>query len=390
MLAAHREWDRVQGAAGRAHGYTHVAQGGADKRLRIGYVSPDFRRHSVSYFFAPILAHHDRDKVEVYCYAEVNHADEVTQRLQGAAEHWFSTVGLSDEAVARQIHEDGIDILIDLAGHTRGNRLGVFTYKPAPIQATYLGYFTGTGLAAMDYWLTDEVMSPLDTIEATVEEPYRLPRSCVVYQAPAQAPAVVARSAEAVLTFGSFNDLSKLGPRVVPVWSEILRRVPASQLLIKAQQLAADNERTRLLEAFAAEGIGPERLELRSYAANVTEHLAQYGEVDIALDAMPRTGGTTTAEALWMGVPVVSLAGRRFIERLSASMLEAVGLSELVSADEAGYIETAVALAAASSKRAVLRQALRSRMLSSPLCDAAGLAQALEEAYRHMWRRWLG
>jgi len=340
---------------------------------------------AVSYFFEPILAAHDRAQVEVICYAEVQPGDEVTARLRGLADGWVTTVGLSDAALAERIHGDGIDVLVDLAGHTGQNRLGAFTYKPAPIQATYLGYFTTTGLEAMDYWLSDAVLTPLDTVEQATETIWRLPRTCVVYQAPTEAPAVAERPPAGPVTFGSFNDLSKISPEAVSRWSEILRQVPGSRLLLKAKQLADAGECEKWRSRFEAEGIDRARLELRARTASLGEHLGMYGEVDIALDAMPRTGGTTTAEALYMGVPVVSLAGQRFIERLSASMLVSVGLEELVAESEEEYIARAVALAGDDERRRALRSSLRERMLGSPLCDARGLAAALEQAYRQMW-----
>jgi predicted O-linked N-acetylglucosamine transferase (SPINDLY family) len=295
---------------------------------------------------------------------------------------------MSDAQLAQRIYADGIDILVDLAGHTGKNRLRAFTFKPAPIQCSYLGYFATTGLAAMDYWLTDEVLTPADTVEQSSETIYRLPRSCLVYEAPDVAPAVVERPAGGPVTFGSFNDLSKVSAAAVEVWSEILRRVPGSRLLMKARQLAGEAECSAWEARFAAQGIEAERLILRSRTEGQAEHLAMYGEVDIALDAIPRTGGATTAEALWMGVPVISLAGERFIERLSATMLNAVGLDELVAMTTADYIEKAVALAGDAERQRVLRQGLRARMASSPLCDARGLAQALEAAYQVMWQHW--
>jgi len=390
MLSLHREWDRVHGAAGRAAQYGHQRDVAAsDRRLRIGYVSPDFRQHSVSYFFEPILAAHDRDQVEVICYAEViPPGDEVTARLQALADGWVTTVGLGDAALAQRIHDDRIDILIDLAGHTGNNRLGAFTYKPAPVQVTYLGYFTTTGLAAMDYWLTDEVMCPVDTIELSVEENYRLPRCCVCYQPPDDAPAVVDRPGGQGVVFGSFNDLSKVAPVAIERWAEIMRQVPESRLIMKAWQLADAGACRGLSEQFSRRGIEPGRLTLRAHTINKREHLAMYGEVDIALDSMPRTGGTTTAEALYMGVPVISLAGQRFIERLSASMLQAVGLGELVADSGEDYISLAVRLAGDEARRRSLRAGLREQLLSSPLCDAEDLTRTLELTYRQLWRRW--
>jgi len=385
MLESHVEWDSVYGAEGRAHIYPHVSRSGADKRLRIGYVSPDFRRHPVCYFFEPILANHDRSAVEVYCYAEVREPDDMTEHLRSLADGWCTTMGLSDAQLAQRIYDDGIDVLIDLAGHTAGNRLQAFTFKPAPVQVTYLGYFTTTGLAAMDYWLTDEVLTPVDTAERSTESIYRMPRCCLVYQAPKDAPEVVERPEGCTITFGSFNDLSKVAPESLERWSEILRRVPDSRLLIKARQLADEVERNKLCGCFAFHGIEAERLILRSHTASQAEHLAMYGEVDIALDSMPRTGGTTTAEALWMGVPVISFAGHHFIERLSASMLNAVGLDALIASTPDEYIDKAVALAENEQRRKKLRMELRGCLESSSLCDAPGLSRLLESSYRDMW-----
>jgi len=385
MLAEHRAWDEQH----RVTRFAHARRGDPEKRLKVGYVSPDLRRHSVSYFFEPILKAHDRSQVEVYCYAEVGKPDEVTERLKGEADHWRSTVGLSDEAVARQIHEEGIDILIDLAGHTRRSRLAVFAYKPAPVQATYLGYFTTTGLEAMDYWITDEVLTPADTVERTTEEIWRLPRCCLVYQAPREAPAVVPRPAEGHVVFGSFNALSKVSDEAVALWSAVLRAVPGSRLLLKTRALDREAMCKEVTARFAAHGIEAKRLDLRGRTPGVAEHFASYGEVDIALDTIPRTGGTTTADALWMGVPVVSLAGPRFIERLSATMLTAVGLDELIAADCEDFVAKAVALARENKRRAELRADLRRRMVSSELCDGRGLAAALEAAYREMWRQYV-
>ena len=389
MLAAHQEWDHAHGGGPeRARTFRHEHNDDPERHLRIGYVSPDFRHHAVSYFFEPLLKAHDCQQVEVFCYAEVIHPDTVTRRLQAQADHWRSTVDLSDEAMARQIFDDGIDILIDLAGHTAGNRLKAFSYKPAPVQASYLGYFTTTGLAAMDYWITDEVLTPRDTVELTTETIYRLPRCCLVYQAAADAPDVMQPDHEHV-TFGSFNQARKISSATVALWSAVLQAVPQSQLLLKSKRLADTAVQTKVRQQFATHGIDSKRLILLSATASYREHLATYGQVDIALDTIPRTGGSTTADALWMGVPVITLAGERFIERLSATMLSAVGLQELITPSREDYVACALALAQDHNRRNTLRSSLRQRMADSPLCDATDLARALEHAYRQMWRQFL-
>ncbi len=387
ILEAHRAWDRIHGGAAKAATFGHTRHGDPDKRLRIGYVSPDFRKHAVSYFFEPLLEAHDRSKVEVYCYAEVPQPDDVTARLQLQADHWRSTVGLCDEDAARRIHADGIDILIDLAGHTAGNRLGIFTYKPAPIQATYLGYCTTTGLTAMDYWISDCYLNPEDTPELATENIYRLRRCWLCYRPPGAAPEPADRPPDVPLTFGSLNNLVKLTPEVIALWSRILQAVPGSRLLLKTWQLAHRPERTRISHAFAGHGISAERLILEGASAH---YLETYQRIDIALDPFPRTGGATTADALWMGVPVISLAGDRYIERQGVSLLTAVGLPELIAYSREQYLAKAVALAQEPQRRSSIHHTLRPRMARSPLCDAASLAQDLESAYREMWQHYLG
>ncbi|MBI5450497.1 MAG: tetratricopeptide repeat protein [Gammaproteobacteria bacterium] len=389
LLADHREWDRVFGAAGRAHAYVHSRQQPPGRKLKIGYVSPDFRRHAVGYFVEPLLREHDRSQYEIWCYAELEASDPVSHRLHLLVDGWRFTQNLDDRTLARRIHDDGIDILIDLAGHTKGNRLGAFTYKPAPVQATYLGYFSTTGLAAIDYWISDDVLHPAGSIEQSVEQVWRLPRCCLAIEPPAVAPPVSVRPAGEAVTFGSFNDLTKITPLTVERWSSILLQLPQSRLMMKARQLDDQGVCQRLQTQFAGHGIDAQRLILRGWSATQAEHLASYGEVDIALDSMPRTGGSTTMEGLWMGVPLVTLQGGRFIERLSSTMLEAIGHHELIASTPEDYITKAVALAGDPERLQRLRAGLRPLVQSSPLCDGRGLARALEQAYRDMWQGWL-
>ncbi len=386
LLEAHREWDRQHAFPEHQH-YHHQTADEREKRLRIGYLSPDFRRHPVSFFFEPLLTGHDRRIVEVICYAEVAQPDEVTTRLQKQADGWRFIHGHSDEQVARMIHEDGIDILVDLAGHTAGNRLRVFSCKPAPIQASYLGYCATTGLAAMDYWISDTVLTPDDSPEQASESLIRLPRCWLCYQPPADAPMVSVRGgAGEPVTFGSFNHLAKLTPKVIALWSRILQQTPGSILLLKTRQLADPAIREETTARFATEGITAERLQLLPASA---DYLQDYGVVDIALDPFPRTGGATTVDALWMGVPVITLAGERFIARQGASLLGALGLDSLIATGPEDYVDKTVELAQNHGLRHQLRQQLRDRMAHSELCDGPGLAQALESCYRDMWKAYL-
>jgi len=386
LLAAHQAWDQAHGGGPeRAQTFRHDRHDDPERRLRIGYVSPDFKQHAASYFFEPLLAAHDRQQVEVFCYAEVNNPDAVTQRLQIQANHWCTTIGMSDEALAQRICADGIDILIDLAGHTAGNRLKAFTYKPAPVQASYLGYCTTTGLATMDYWLTDTILYPEHSPELIAETPWRLDRCWLCYRPAADAPAVVMPQHDHI-TFGSLNELSKLTSTVIAVWSEILRTLPRSRLLLKTRALTDPAMQQQITARFAEQGIASERLRLLPHSA---DYLPVYQTIDIALDPFPRTGGATTADALWMGVPVITLAGERCIERQGMGMLSAVGLEELITSSREDYIACALALAEDHDRRRHLRSSLRRRMADSPLCDAASLAHTLEHAYRQMWRRFL-
>jgi len=382
MLEAHQEWDQKQGQLNQYH---HTEKRDIDKQLRIAYVSPDLCGHSVAYFMAPILESHNKEDFEVYCYAGVEQPDAMTEHLQSVVSCWRSTLGLTAAQLAEKIYADKIDILVDLAGHTAGNRLDAFAFKPAPIQISYLGYFTTTGLSTMDYWLTDSVLHPAGTVELATERLWRMPRSCLAYHAPKDAPDVLPREEGTAVTFGCFNDLSKVSEAALELWIKILHKVPGSRLLLKARQLGDASLRLQLQQYFEQQGIAAERVELLPVTQKIRDHLLKYHEVDIALDTIPRTGGASTAEALWMGVPVVTLAGERYIERLSASMLTAVGLEELIASSSQEYIETAVELAQDIVKRATLRQGLRQQMTASALCDAKGLTQVLEQQYRQMW-----
>ncbi|MFQ5435683.1 MAG: tetratricopeptide repeat protein, partial [Anaerolineae bacterium] len=382
-LEAHRLWDDRHGGPFKAQTFTHH-RGAHPTKLRIGYVSPDLKRHAVSTFLEPILAAHDHQAFEIFCYAEVAQPDEITERLRIHSDGWRDTTGRNAMEVARQIHEDGIHILVDLAGHTSGNRLDVFAYKPAPVQLTYLGYCATTGLAAMDYWITDEVLMPPDSPEMAVEEIVRLPRCWLCYQPPSPAPAVKAqRGGGEPVTFGSFNHLSKLSDAVLACWSQILGQLPHATLLLKTQQLADPAVQEQILNRFAAHGVEPQRLRLEGASS---DYLERYNAVDIALDPFPRTGGATSADALWMGTPVITLVGRFVIERQGASMLTALELKELVADSEEQYIAKAVQLARDPQTRQNLHQNLRQRMQASPLCDGPGLATALEDCYRRFWQ----
>ncbi len=338
----------------------------ADRPLRVGYLSPDFRQHVVRQFFEPVLWRHDPENIEVYCYSETKRPDFATFQVRWVADRWFRTHGVTDEDVAQQIVDDRIDILVDLAGHTAHNRLGVMTYRPAPVQATYLGYFGSTGLSTIDYWITDPVIHPEDTDEPVVEKIWRLPRCGFSYGVPRHAPPVRDRPKNKPMVFACFNNVSKAGMDVVDAWAEILRRAPRSRLLLKDRRFAFGRSRQIWKKRFERRGIDLKRIEFRGNSPH-PEYMNTYNEIDVALDPFPRTGGTTTCDALWMSVPVVTLAGKRYVTRLSTTKLHAVGAPELVTESREAYIEKAVELAKNRSLRNEYHSTLRNLRMQEKL-----------------------
>jgi protein O-GlcNAc transferase len=364
-----------------------------ERRLRIGYVSGDFCEHSVSYFFEPLLASHNHSEVEVFAYSSLNRAeeDETTARLRSLADHWISICGWDDKHAAEEIREDRIDILIDLGGYTTRGRLAVFALKPAPVQVTWLGYLNTTGLAAMDYRITDAIADPAgETDRFNSEALVRLRPPFLCYRPFDHAPPVSGLPAYEAghLTFGSFNDLPQLTPGVIKLWAKLLHAVRGSRLIIKTEQMRDAPTARQLRSRFADEGIAPERIDLLAWRVRPANHLARYGLVDVALDPFPFNGVTTTCEALWMGVPVVTLRGDRPYARVGASLLASVGLQEFVTEAPESYVEMAASLGKDLSQLRELRLGLRDRMRASPLCDGEGFARAIEQAYRRMWQNW--
>ena len=362
------------------------------RKLRIGYVSPDFRTHSVAYFFEPLIKAHNKENVEVYCYSNVMKPDNVTERLKAEADNWFSIVGKNDEDVAEQIRRDEIDILVDLAGHTAKNRLLVFAYKPAPIQVTWLGYGSTTGMSAIDYRFTDEVADPIGEADNQhSEELIRLESGFLCYKGNESAPEISRLPCleRGYITFGNFNNLTKTTPEVVKLWSDILHAVPNAHFLMKSRQLKDEEAKARYKGMFEKEGISGDRIEFFGWLPNKKDHLGLYSKIDIGLDPFPYNGTTTTCEALWMGVPVVTMLGDRHFGRVGASILKHVGLGELIADDPKSYVETALQLSINVSKLAALRNGLRDQMINSPLCDASAFAMNVEEAYIRMWERYV-
>ncbi|HAX78233.1 MAG TPA: hypothetical protein DCY88_21040, partial [Cyanobacteria bacterium UBA11372] len=387
----HKSWaKRHASLLGENLDYSAIARI-PEKLLRIGYVSGDFLTHSVSFFFEPLLTAHNQRDFEVICYANNNKSDATTARLRKCAEGWREIYNLNDEQFAALVIQDKIDILVDLSGHTNGNRLLAFARKIAPIQVSYIGYPNTTGIDTIDYRITDNRADPEGQTEHLYSEQLiRLPHGFLCYQPPQNYPDVSSSPLleKGYITFGCFNNLSKVNPQLISYWANILKNVPESRMLIKSWTLSDSGMRDELHRLFQQQGIEPNRIELSGWIAAKNEHLSLYDRVDIALDTFPYNGTTTTCEAMWMGVPVISLAGKSHVSRVGVSLLSSVGLEELIAQSAPEYIQKAVNLANNKNKLQQLRASLRSRMQAAPLTNASLIAQSLETAYRQMWRRW--
>jgi predicted O-linked N-acetylglucosamine transferase (SPINDLY family) len=358
------------------------------QRLRVGYVSADFRDHATAYFVEPILSAHDHQQLEVYCYADVARPDAVTRRLQGYADHWRSLVGLADGQAADLIRQDEIDILVDLNGHTGWNRLLVFARRPAPVQVCYLGYMSTTGLLAMNYRLTDIHSDPPGLTEACYqEELVRLPECGLCYRpgpTPEVAPELPARRSGHV-TLACLNNLAKVSAELLGVWARILVAAPGARLLLLTVASRTSDQWVR--DTLERHGVAPERVELVGRTGSRPAYLEHYQKVDLCLDPFPYNGVTTTCDALWMGVPVISLAGKTAVSRQGVSILRTIGLDELVAETPEAYVRLAAEVAGDLSRLSALRAGLRQRLERSPLLDAVRFSRHLEAAYREMAAR---
>jgi protein O-GlcNAc transferase len=389
LFQRHLEWAERYETPLLEKQFRHAPGNEPEKRLRIGYVSPDCYNHPVGNLLRSVLQQHDHDKFEIHCFSTTGNADDITGILRAHCDYWHEVQLLSIEELAGLIRREGIDILVDLSGHTALNRLRVFALRPAPVQATWIGYFHSTGLKSIDYFITDPYTTPLQSKQLFSEIPARLPHTRFCYAPSGFAPAVSKPPFDSTghITFGSFNRMAKLADPVIDAWSRIVMNVPDARLMIKARELGDAEAAERLRKKFEARGLPPERLILRPASSHL-QMLMEYSEVDIALDPFPFNGGMTTLESLWMGVPVVALAGNSVVSRQSTSMLINLGLEELVFADVDSYIAGAVALALDTPRTARLRGTLRLRMSRSPLCDAEQFTQDLEMLYRRTWQAW--
>ncbi len=357
-----------------------------------GCASATFRptfAHAVNFFVEPILASHDHQQFEIFCYSDVDEPDDTTARLRTYADHWRQVRGRKNEDVAAMVRDDQIEILVDLTGHiTGGERMLLFARKPAPVQITYIGYQNTTGMQAMDYRITDDYSDPPGQTDALhTEKLWRLPTTFFCYQPSTYAPPVGPSPAASngYVTFGSVNAFTKVTPQVLETWAEILRRVPEARLVIRADM--TESLHARLRETFAGLGIAPDRLELVNRLPR-PKYLELIARLDVALDPFPFNGHTTTCDCLWQGVPVVTLSGQSYVSRFGGSGLATLGLTELITHSPDEYIQTAVALANDHERLADYRSTLRERMAASPLLDFKTFTANLEAAYRQMWRQW--
>jgi protein O-GlcNAc transferase len=387
LAEEHRRWNRQHAEPLTAASVPPANDPSPERRLRVGYVSPDLRAHVVGRNLLPLLAAHDHQQFEIFCYADVPQPDAVSRQLQAAADVWRPTVNLSHAELARQIRDDRIDILVDLTLHMENNRLLTFALRPAPVQVTWAGYPGTTGLSAIDYRLTDPNLDPPGLDDAHyAEQSIRLPDSfwCYAPEPDDPVPNPLPALAQGVVTFGCLSNFCKLNDEVLRVWARVLHEVAGARLLLLAP---AGSHRQRVRERLAVEGVSPERVAFEPVRPR-EEYLALYHRIDLGLDPFPYNGHSTSLDSLWMGVPVVTLPGRTVVGRAGVSQLRTLGLPELIARDVDHYVRLAVELAHDLPRLAGLRAGLRARMCGSPLMDAARFARGVEAAYRQMWRRW--
>jgi protein O-GlcNAc transferase len=386
LFEKHLDWARKYGKSSD-HPPMHTNVPDPNRRLRLGYVSGDFKNHVVVRFATALFTRFSPQLFEIFCFSNTPTPDEVTADVKNGVNHWHDITSLSDTEASQLIRREQIDILVDLSGHTRDNRLALFALKPAPVQVTYLGYPDTTGLKAIDYRLTDRFADPPGMTERFhSEELVRLPSSFLCFEA-MHTPAISWSPRERIV-FGCFNAFRKVNDQVIATWSAILHRVRGSKLMLKSDALRSENCQRRIIDRFASHGIPTDRLILKSWVPSYTDHLDLHNEIDIILDPFPYNGTTTTCDALWMGVPVIALAGQTHRARVSVSLLSNVGVPELIAPTIQDYVNITVDLANDSARLAGLRAELRDRMIRSPLMKPAAFITDIETAYRKMWERW--
>ncbi len=389
IFRAHCDWATYYG-----HEKEHVAHSNAPdpaRRLRVGYVSGDFMDHPVATFIKSVLPHHDRGAFEIIGYSNVARPDETTKLLRSLTDRWHEILRLSDAEAANLIRSEETDILVDLSGHTGGNRLGVFMRQPAPVQVTYLGYPNTTGLHAMGFRITDPVADPPGITDAWyTEKLVRLPHTFLCYTPPPTPPAVEAAplARNGYVTFGSVSNLAKISSETLDDWAAVLKAVADSRMILKRGSFRDEATRSDMYRKFSDRGIAPDRIELLAAGESHDDHLGHYARLDIVLDTFPYSGTTTSCESLLMGVPIVTRYGLTHVSRVGLSLLTSVGHAELAGASHDEFVARAVSLAKTPERMRAVRATLRERFLGSPVCDARRFVRELEVAYREMWRQW--
>ncbi|MEO6854161.1 MAG: hypothetical protein ABI410_06930, partial [Rhodoferax sp.] len=387
VFAAYAEFDQRYCAVYRKDWAPHLNDLQPKRRLRVGYVSPDFRQHSCMFFMEPLLAHHDASQVDVFAYADLAHEDAVTQRYKQYVAHWVPTRGMSDVALAQRIRADGIDILVDVAGHTSGNRLGVFARKPAPVSMSWMGFGYTTGLSAIDYYLTDAASAPAGSEHLFAETPWRLPGTSFTAYRPGPATGEVSplpALERGYVTLGTLTRSARINLHTVRVWAKALQRLPTAHIVIDSSSFRDQSVQDALVQQFTVRGIAPERLHI-GYHSPPWDVLRG---IDIGLDCFPHNSGTTLFETLYMGLPFVTLAGRPSVGRIGSSVLHGVGHPEWIAQTEDEYVDTLVALASDLPALAHIRATLRPQMQASVLMDEPGFTRKVEAAYRQMFQKW--
>ncbi|KPA15713.1 TPR repeat-containing protein [Candidatus Magnetomorum sp. HK-1] len=357
--------------------------------LRIGYVSSDFCQNSVSYFISPVLKNHDLNNFHISCYANVNQPDKITQNLQKYPSNWVNTLHMTDDQMAKKIYQDKIDILVDLSGHFSGNRLGVFAQQPAPVQITYLGYPNTSGLSTIQYRLTDIIADPEEHDAFYSEQLIRMPQGFLCYQPQTDSPSVspLPATKNGYITLGSFNNLAKVNATVIKIWSEILCNLPNARLLLKSRPLSDEETKDYVINKFISHGVDHHQIQCMGFFDSIEEHLSAYHHVDLALDSFPYNGTTTTCDALWMGVPVITRLGECHAGRVGASILSFVGLNDFIADSDENYISKTIQLCQNLTLLREIRKKLRNLFNTSPLMDAKQFTKKLEKTYQRLWEK---
>ncbi len=386
VFEEHKQWGEQHSLGVQEEGWPWIERT-PERKIRVGFVSPDFKAHVVALFIQQLFKNYDKSQFEFYGYAEVENPDGYTSTFMGLLDGWRSTIGVPDQEVYQTIKNDQIDILIDLAGHTAGNRLKILSMKPAPIQVSYLGYINTTGLNEIDYRFCDAYVNPPETQQYYTEELIHLPDSFTCYEPIDPSPPVAETPGltNGYITFGCFNNTNKLTPGTIRVWSELLKQLPSAKLLLKSSHLNDPLTIERFKAQFLNQGVNEEQLVFEG-SSEIYDYLATYNKIDIALDPFPHNGGTTSHDVLWMGVPMISLEGDRYVSRFGVSILNNLGYPEWVASSEKEYINKAIALASDTDLLNTIRLGLREKMRASPLCDGVQFSRNFEQTLKSIWK----